>query len=532
MDTDASFGRWLKQRRKALDLTQGDLAQRVGCATTTIRKLEAEKLRPSRQLAERLARALQLTGGEYATCVQLARLRAPLLVPPPKTEHGSEEALTLPIGATPLVGREAELAHLATMLADPTCRLVTLVGPGGIGKTHLALQVAANHCSHFRHGVVWVGLAAVQSPQLFVPTLAAGLNLTFATPNDAQRQLRSYLRAKHLLLVVDNMEHLLTETDLLLDLLHYAPAVKVLITSRERLQVQAEWVVDIAGLRVPLVNEPLEVPAAWPAVELFVQCARRADQNFVATQDEESIACICRLVDGLPLGIELAAAWVRVLTCAEIAHELAQSSSLLTTSRRDVPARHRSLQAVFEHSWNLLTDSEQRVLCQLSIFRGGCTRDAAEQVAGASFPILVALVDKSLVQRTRNGRYELPALVRECAAAKLHTLAEHEAVVYDRHCAYYVDLLQQCGMVVHAGKHAQAGATLSAERDNLRAACQWAATRAKTAELEQARSALAQFRELQKWVAESQAVNQLLADNVPVAVTSDGIQLLSVDVHA
>src|SRR5262249_45381113 len=292
--------------------------------------------------------------------------------PEPRTEQSRHTPLPLP--PTPLIGRESELAELGALLENPAYRLITIVGPGGIGKTRLALASATDQIDAFAHRVYFVPLAPLRSSEFLVPAIADALGLAFSGREDPRAQLLNYLRGKELLLVLDNFDHLLEGAELLVDILRRATAVSILVTSRERLNLQGEWVFDIAGLQVPAADQ-IDGVEGYSAVALFLQRAHKVHARFTfGAAEKRAVARICRLVEGMPLGIELAAAWVRALSCAEIAQEIEQSLGFLTTSLRDVPERHRSLLAVFDHSWRLLSADERGVFRKLSVFRGGFGR--------------------------------------------------------------------------------------------------------------------------------------------------------------
>ncbi len=388
----------------------------------------------------------------------------------------------LPPQPTPFIGRENELVALADLLAQPACRLITLVGPGGIGKTRLALQAATDQIEAFAQGVSFVPLAPLRSSEFLVPAIASALGLAFSGREDPRAQLLTYLRGKEVLLVLDNFEHLLEGTELLVDILRRASVVTLLVTSRERLNLQGEWVFDIPGLQVP-AGDQTEGVEDYSAVALFVQRARKVHARFTFGEAEKlAVARICQLVEGMPLGVELAAAWVRALSCADIAQEIEQSLGFLTTSLRDVPERHRSLRAVFDHSWRLLSADERGVFRKLSVFRGGFGRDAAEQVAGATLPLLAAVVDKSLLRRNAAGRYELHELVRQYADEQLREAGETEQT-RDRHLAFFLALAEAAEPWLTSGERTRWLVALDAEHDNLRAALAWSQTEAAGSEL-------------------------------------------------
>jgi predicted ATPase/transcriptional regulator with XRE-family HTH domain len=538
MDTPTSLGLWLRQRRRALDLTQEELARCAGCSLSAIRKIETDERRPSRQVAELLADCLQIPPEERPTFLKIARseLRvdrlselAPVPRLSPQPELGTPAPLpsrssaplpprtpaprhNLPIPPTPLLGREPELASLARLLQNPHCRLVTLTGPGGIGKTRLAIATAAEQAETFPDGVYFVPLAPLNAPEFIVPTIAEAIGFAFYGPMAPKTQLLNYLRQKEMLLVLDNLEHLLAGVGWLADVLQHAPGVKLLVTSRERLNLQGEWVFEIHGLPVPPPEQVGELEA-YSAAALFLQSAQRGHVDFVLTTEERpAIARICQLVEGMPLGIELAAAWVRVLSCREIAQEIERNLDFLAASGRDVPARHHSIRAVFDHSWKLLSGEEQRVLRQLSVFRGGFRREAAEHMVGATLPLLSALVDKSLLHRTEARRYSLHELVQQYADAKLRELPEEHARIRDLHYSHYATLLQQREAALKNANQQAAIKELSAEIDNLRLVWNWAITGHKTTDIRRTAFILGWFFELRGWFQEAETTFRAAAD--------------------
>jgi predicted ATPase/DNA-binding SARP family transcriptional activator len=348
------------------------------------------------------------------------------------------------VPATSFVGRIEELAELDRLLAEPGCRLLTLHGLGGAGKTRLAHALATQVGARFAQGVAWVGLETVDSAEALSTAIAAALGRELPPRGDHAMLVADMLASQQRLLVLDNMETVLARDAgadpiaIVTRILERAPQVRMVVTSREVLGLQEEWVYDVHGL--PHTAEPL---ATAPAVELFAQRARQAYLGFSLSAEMPHVMRICSLVEGLPLGIELAAAWVRTIPCGEIAAAIEHEATALASAHRNRAERHRTLEAVVGYSWNLLRGEEQRALAALSAFAGGFTRETAERVAEASMRTLSALVDKSLVRRKADGRYDLHELVRQFAWAKLRKTRTREAQVVRRHADTFAGLLLQ-----------------------------------------------------------------------------------------
>lgn len=399
----------------------------------------------------------------------------------------------LPPQLTPLVGRQVELGRIAGLLQDPDCRLLTLVGPGGIGKTRLALQAASEQCDVFTHGVFFVPLVGTRSPDLLISSIVEAIDSTFTYRTDARRtsdsvythkgMLLDYVREKHMLLVLDNFEHLVTAADFLSELLQNASRIKVLVTSRELLALREEWVFQVNGLDVP-DRHPRRHLKEYSAIRLFNERARRTQTDFSLTQHADDVIRICQLLEGMPLGIEQVASLIGALPVNEIAQSIAHDLDLLETPLRDVPERHRSLRVVFEHSWGLLTEAERSTLAKLSVFRGGFQREAAEYVAEVPFRILLGLVNKSMVRLQPSGRYDLHELLREFAAEKLSATPEIIDTAHDRHLMYYVCLIEEAEPVLFSAEQGEALKVSERENGNIRAALTWAHARPTGAEAE------------------------------------------------
>jgi predicted ATPase/DNA-binding XRE family transcriptional regulator len=525
MDT---FGEWLQQQRSLRSLTRQEFAIRVGCSVSAVRKIEYGERRPSAQIAELIANCLDVPPEGRSTFVRVARGELSVDRLHPESKLSATTTISaktdLPIFPTPLIGREREVEQLSQLLRDPQCRLLTLVGPGGIGKTRLAIETASRMQDVFANGVYFIPLAPANSNRLIVPLIADSVGFAFhsASHADPKIQLYGYLKEKQVLLLLDNLEQLLTEPgiEVFAELLAYAPRVKLLCTSRESLGLQDEWVFEVQGLPVP-ESTYVEETEQNTSLELFLQRARRAYVRLnVTPEDYPAIVRICQLVDGNALGIELAATWVRALTCDEIAGEIERGLDILSLSARDIPARHRSMRAVFDHSWKLLTEEEQQVLMRLSAFRGGFSREAAEQVAGTNLSLLSALIAKSLVQRRGQQRYGLHELVRQYAGAQLQADATVWAATHARHGRYFLDRLLQAEPLLKSDRQATALAQLSAEIDDSWTAWVWAIEQQQLNELTQAAFTLLYYYELRGLLREGEAVFRYTAERLPQDVVA------------
>lgn len=431
----------------------------------------------------------------------------------------------LPVPLTPFVGREDELTTIKRLLVEmPECRLLTLLGHGGIGKTRLAIEAAALLRGAFAHGVCFVALEAVESPDLLTPTIAAALGFTFSGRRGPREQLCDYLAEKRLLLILDNFEHLLNGAILTTELLAAAPRLRILVTSRERLHVPGEWLLEVGGLGVPALNQTAELEA-FSATRLFLQSARRSRPDFVpAPEEQATIVRICRTVGGMPLGIELAATWMRALSCSEIAAEIERDIDALAHAQRGVPPRHRSLRAVFDHSWQLLSEQERHLFAWLAVFRGSFTRAAAEALCAPEgtpiLPVLAALIDKSLLRRAADGRFELLEVVRQYAAERLADTRDAR-VAHDSHSDYYTAFLSAQTERLKGAEQTRALEEIALEIEQARAAWRWAAQHARVEALAGAMESLFLFYETRSWFQEGAANFALAAEQLAAAGLSE-----------
>lgn len=384
--------------------------------------------------------------------------------------------VTLPAQTTPFIGRAREVAALRKLLADPTQRLITILGPGGMGKSRLALAVATDERENFPDGVCFVPLAAVENPAALAPAILAALPIQLqADTRTPHQQLLAYLAGRRLLLLLDNFEHLIDGGELLVEMLQAAPGLRLLVTSRERLRLQAETLFRLDGMAYPEPQQrAMDEDDGAEAIELFVHSARRLRLHFDPAPEREAIVRICQLVGGMPLGLVLAAAWADILSPSEIAAEIGQSLDLLAVDLNDLAARHRSIRAVYAQSWARLDSAGQSALAALSVFVGGFNREAAQAVAGAALRTLAVLADRSLLVRGEDGRYSLHELVRQFAGEKLDAAGE-VAAIRQRHSRWFLNFVAQREGAIQGKGQEAAFAEIEEELQNVQLAWRWAA---------------------------------------------------------
>jgi DNA-binding SARP family transcriptional activator/predicted ATPase len=523
------------------------LAQYDACRIALAEELKVEPGPETTDLYERIRDGefgSGMTGSSRA--VDRIALRA--------TNDAGETPHNLPAPTTAFVGRDKELAELAGLLAEPEHRLITVVGPGGSGKTRLALEAGAMLLDSCSDGVFLALLAPLDSAENLVPALAQVLGVRFHQEVEPREQLLDYLRNKTMLIILDSFEHLLTRrvpggcsakpdracgTELVSEILKAAPGVKALVTSRVTLNLAGEYRFQIAGLEYPelksaaststpeeLVQSLTKNAPQYGAINLFLQSARRAQTGFELTNENlNSVVQICSLVDGIPLAILLATAWVEMLTPAEIAAEIRENLDFLEVEFRDVPLRQRSMRAVFDHSWKLLTEREREIFQGLSVFRGGFTREAAEAVTGASLRDLMDLMNKSLLHRSSlssaslattfhsasgvewsRARYEMHELLRQYAAEKLDCRPALSKSARDQHSGCYLAFLQRQERHLKGPQLRLAMAAISDEIDNVRLAWRWAIEQGKWAEIKGAMESLWIYFDLRGWLLEGNEV--------------------------
>jgi predicted ATPase/DNA-binding SARP family transcriptional activator len=473
------------QRYAGVLMDAGKYASAAGALRRLLR-LEPWQEAAHRQLMLALARGGDYTAAlaQYETCRRL--LAEELSVQPmPETTRLYERIRAardlpfrhnLPSHATPFIGREAVVQELIQMLTNPSRRLVTITGPGGAGKSRLALQAAAGLTEAFLHGVYLVSLASLSSAEHLPAALGKALGFPFSGKDEPKQQVLRYLREKELLLVIDNCEHLSEVADFVSEVLRAAPQVKILATSRERLDLVEEWLFELGGMDYPS-DATAQDWLNFSAPRLFVESARRVQKGYTpAPADWPDILRICQLVEGLPLGIELAAAGVGHHSSQEIAAQIERGIDILAVSWRNMPRRHRSLRAVFDHSWSLLPPEAQQALRKVSVFRGGFTPQAAKKVSEASQETLRALVDRSLLRwstpRQGSERFDLHELLRQYAYERLVEAGEQQTTCA-RHLDFFLKLAEAARPGLDGGEAPAWLERLEGELDNFRAALDW-----------------------------------------------------------
>ena len=492
MVTTSSFGYWIRRQRKTLDLTQQALADQVGCSLAAIKKIEGDERRPSRQIAERMADVLGVAASQREIFMEVARgvrsVDQLLLAHEPAIPTPSETlkpALhNLPMQLTSFIGREGELKEVKHLLLST--RLLTLTGPGGTGKTRLALCIGGDLLAlkQFANGVWLVELAPLADPTLVAQTIASILGVREQPGRTLLETLTDYVRAKNMLLILDNCEHLIQSCAQLAEsLLHAVPRLKILATSREALGIAGETAYRVPSLHLPDPRHlrDLDLFEQNDCVHLFIDRAMAAYPSFrLKEKNAPAIADICRRLDGIPLAIELAAARTKVFPPEEIATRLDDRFKLLTGGSRTALERHQTLFALIEWSHNLLSEVERVLLRRLSVFAGGWSFDAAqevccERIGDELLDILTHLVDKSLVaveEEREEARYRLPETIRQYARDKLFESGEAEQV-RDRHLAFFLLFAEKAEPKLRGPEQLELLERVKTEHDNMRTALAW-----------------------------------------------------------
>ncbi len=507
-----AFGPLLRRYRLAASLSQESLAERAGLSAATIASLERGRhASPRPDTVAMLAAALSLSDDERkalivaaagldnvtttpattaittpATTAAMPPITAPVTAP--ASQPSGAHVTDLPSVPTPLVGREHEVAAITHLLGHDRARLVTLIGPGGVGKTRLAVAAAAALRDAYADGVFFVDLSALRDAALVADRIARALGLSEGGADGARDALVEWLRARQVLLVLDNMEQVAEAASSLADLVAACPRLSVLTTSRIALRVRAEQRFPVPPLATPTADLSVgEDVGSYPAVRMFAERARAVQPDFALDADNVgAVAEICRRLDGLPLALELAAARIALLSPSALLARLEHRLAVLRGATRDLPARHQTLRATIEWSVSLLDDDDQRLLRRLSVFVGDCTLDTIETVCDVEGTLdvldgLASLVDKSLLQRIDDGeqpRFRMLETLREYAWERLATGGETD-ILQRRHATYYVEQIEASRAtlsVLPGGWYER----WEREHDNARAALRWAVERGET----------------------------------------------------
>jgi predicted ATPase/transcriptional regulator with XRE-family HTH domain len=496
-NNEITFGDWIHRRRKAGDLTQEELARQVGCSTIALRKMEAEERKPSKQTAERMAEILGINLDERPAFVRFARGEI-LAVPDTKFSMPTETAPwrampsplprgTVPVPITPLIGRERDLAAVHRVLLAAETHLLTIIGPPGVGKTRLAMQIASELREEFPDGVFFTALASLRDPSLVAGTLAQTLNIQEVVGCTIVEVLQSSLRDRQMMLVLDNFEQIVDAASFVLELLMACPRIKVLITSRVALRVPGEKQFLLAPLAAP---DPASLPdlktlSQFASVALFLDRAKAVQPAFHLIQENAaSVAGICAHTNGLPLAIELVATLAPLLPFPSLLERLDSGLMMHLDSRRGVPARQRTLHDTIQWSFDLLKPHEQTLCAQLAVFTGGFTLDAAESVCGNSPPnqlptysVLNSLLSQSLLKRESDAdgetRYTMLEMIHHFMLEKLEERGDVGEMMR-RHAQYYLKLIEKASPKFFGSEQIWWLNRMEREQDNLRAAIQWA----------------------------------------------------------
>ncbi len=495
-----TFGQWVKQQRKAAGLRQDDLAQKVACSLIMIKKIEADQRRPSRQIAELLAQRLHIPSDQQEEFLLLARsVQTSPLAPgfsPPSTN--------LPMPLSSLIGRDTDLQQLSALLRRSEVRLLTLTGPGGIGKTRLGIQAASDLYDLFADGVRFVPLEAIHDPDLVVPAISQALGVRRLAGMSPIEELIDYLRDKELLLFLDNFEQILPAALSLVTCLEALPDLKILTTSRSSLLVRGEQVFEVHPLALPnLLSLPSPAQLVkLPSVALFEERARVANPSFaISPKNAPAVAEICVRLDGLPLALELAAARCKTLTPQELLREIkgigkTAPLDLLTSRMQDLPHRQQTLRRTIEWSYRLLPPVAQALFCQLGIFVGSFTLEAAESICDLSIienkshlaliDALPLLIDQHMLNQIDSSdgppRFGMLELLREYALEQLGRMHQSDSL-HRKHAEFYRQWMEeQAAVWLHTSSQVYWLDRIAAEYANLLAALDWSIEDPQSAE--------------------------------------------------
>jgi predicted ATPase/DNA-binding XRE family transcriptional regulator len=496
--TEPSFGQWLKRRRKAAGWTQEQLALQISCSTSALKKLEAEARRPSAQMVEQLSIIFNIPQNEKVAFLRFARgdwhyAPTEIMKNAPWRVSSEPPRSNLPALTTSLVGREKEIVDVREYLLRADIRLVTLIGPPGIGKTRLSLEAAYPSLLDFPDGVFFVPLAQINDSNLMALTITQRLGFAEIEFKSPLERLKAGIEGKQLLLVLDNLEQIIEgAAPLISDLLSTCPRLKILTTSREALRIPGEWLYSVPALDMPNENliVGIETISEFPALVLFAERARAVRSDFVLHADNfPTIAAICAQLDGLPLAIELIAARIRLMSPQALLAKLSDQFILSADGMRAVSTRQKTLHNAISWSYNLLSVEEQTLFAKLSVFSGGFTLDAAGAifsgtVTNASVSDLIALLlDKSLLQRTLDARSEprfnMLVTIQQFALDHLRQKDE-ETEARNWHLAYFLDLAERADKEIHGPNQVKWMERFETDHHNFRAALEWCVVNQQT----------------------------------------------------
>jgi predicted ATPase/DNA-binding XRE family transcriptional regulator len=475
MEQRATFGQWLRRRRRALDFTQQELARRVGYSISALQKVEEDQRRPSRELVAHLLDQLEIPEDERPPLLRLARVTPSIEVPAAPTPVRPARR-DPPSEWTALIGRDRETAAIRNLLTRDEVRLITLSGAPGIGKSSLGRHVLAEVADTFADGVCLVPLVAIRDPQLVPSSIARALDMQESGGTALLDDLRGQLREKCLLLMLDDFEQVVSAAPIIVDLLASAPRLKILVTSREVLRLRGEYSVVVPPLSLPDPRSPAAVEdlLTYDAIRLFVTRARAVRSDFdLTTENAAAISEICRELDGLPLAIELAAARIRLLPPRMLLAQMTSRMRFLTGGARDLPEHQRTLRGAIDWSYNLLDDDEKGVFRDLSVFVGGGTLEAIEAVCPAAnlIDVLESLGDKSLIrQQVRDGElhFEMLETIREYARERLVEAGAADGAM-ERHRNWFIGFAERAEPEFFRHNQVIWLDRIEREHDNLRA---------------------------------------------------------------
>jgi predicted ATPase/DNA-binding XRE family transcriptional regulator len=496
--TEVSFGEWLKRRRKGMGLTQQQLAAQIHCSTVMLKKIEAEERRPSAQIVERLAEIFDIPPNEQTAFLRFVRgdwksVPNAGIEDMPWQVSPTAPRSNLPASVNSLIGREQDLSDVQKYLEEANTRLITLIGPPGIGKTRLSIESARTALLNFPDGVFFVELAPLDESDLIAITIAQVLGFVEAKNISTNEQLKAVIGAKRILLVLDNCEHLIEDVSLLAsDLLLACPRVKILATSRESLRVPGEWLYPVPAFDVSNENSSIDMETAIhvPALALFAERARAVRSSFSLNPDNiQTVITICAHLDGLPLAIELIAARMSVMSPQTLLERLNDQFVLSADGMRAISMRQKTLKNAIGWSYNLLSAEEQMLFVYLSVFSGSFTLKAVEAAFSVLFTsrsissLVTSLSDKSLLQWTLDTRgetrFHMLVTIQQFASDVLRS-SGNEPQAHDLHLAYFLAIAEKGDAEIRGPNQVEWVNRIQSDHNNMRAALDWAVFSGKT----------------------------------------------------